>query len=288
MQMTHTLKALAAAVTMTFALGAQAAPINTDQIGNLGAGTGVGHLVLAMYDAGNARSAVFNTRITANGFNAQAANSFNVTIAAADRNSLNTFLGGVTNLAQFRWNVVAGVPVITDLDGLAGGPFWDSFGFQSTAAPGTAITTAGPTSGPNSVDPAIFEALSAVSVFFSAQNTLTGNPLATGNVGVTNGTTSPSAFLQSWRNNLNGAGGFNNTGMIGDSLGYFFYGGKGVDTGLGQVASTKYPGEWKLDYSAGAGTSLSYTVSAIPVPAAVWMLGSGIAGLIATRRRKAA
>ena len=37
-----------------------------------------------------------------------------------------------------------------------------------------------------------------------------------------------------------------------------------------------------------AGTSLSYTVSAIPVPAAVWMLGSGIAGLIATRRRKAA
>ena len=180
MQMTHTLKALAAAVTMTFALGAQAAPINTDQIGNLGAGTGVGHLVLAMYDAGNARSAVFNTQITANGFNAQAASSFNVNIAAADRNSLNTFLGGVTNLAQFRWNVVAGVPVITDLDGLAGGPFWDSFGFQSTAAPGTAITTA---NGPNSLDPFVFEALSAISVFFSAQNSLTGNPLASGNVG---------------------------------------------------------------------------------------------------------
>ena len=285
MQMTHTLKALATAVTMTFALGAQAAPINTDQIGNLGAGTGVGHLVLAMYDAGNARSAVFNTQITANGFNAQAASSFNVNIAAADRNSLNTFLGGVTNLAQFRWNLVAGVPVITDLNGEAGGPFWNSYGFQSTAAPGTAITTA---NGPNSADPGISAALSAVSVFFSAQNSLTGNPLAGGNVAVTNGTTTTSAFLQSWRNNLDGAGAFNNTGMLGNSLGYFFYGGLGVDPGLGQVASTKYPGEWKLDYSAAAGTSLSYTVSAIPVPGAVWMLGSGIAGLLATRRRKAA
>ena len=285
MQMTHTLKALAAAVTMTFALGAQAAPINTDQIGNLGAGTGVGNLVLAMYDAANARSAVFNTRITANGFNAQAANSFNVTIAAADLNNLNGFLGGVTNLAQFRWNIVAGVPVITDLNGEAGGPFWDSFGFQSTAAPGTAITTA---NGPNSVDPFVFEALSSIGVFFSAQNSLTGNPLATGNVGVTNGVTTTSAFLQSWRNNINGAGGFNNTGMLGESLGYFFYGGLGTDVGLGQVASTKYPGEWKLDYSVAAGTSLSYNVAPIPVPAAVWMLGSGIAGLIATRRRKAA
>jgi hypothetical protein len=282
MQMTHTIKALAAAVTMTFALGAQAAPINLDQIGNLGAGTGVGNLVLAMYDAGNARSAVFNTQITANGFNAQAGNSFNVNIAAADLNSLNGFLGGVTNLSQFRWNIVAGVNVIENLETE---PTWDSFGFQSTAAPGTAITTA---NGPNSVDPAIFGAHSAISVFFSAQNALTGNPLATGNVGITNGVTSTSAFLQSWRNNLDGAGAFNNTGMLGESLGYFFYGGLGTDPGLGQVASTKYAGEWKLDYSVAAGTTLSYNVAPIPVPAAVWMLGSGIAGLIATRRRKAA
>ena len=283
MQMTHTLKALAAAVTMTFALGAQAAPINLDQVGNFGGGSGAGTLVLAMYDAGNAKSAVFNTGLSATSFNAQAANSFNVAIAVADLASLHNFLGGVTNLSQFRWNIGAISNVLVGLDA-AGGPFWDSYGFQSTAAPDTAITTA---NGPDSADPAIAEALGAAATFFSAQNVLTGNPLATGNVGVTNGVTSTSAFLQSWRNNLNGAGSFNNTGMLGDSLGYFFYHGVGADPGLNQVASTKYPGEWTLNYSAAAGTSLSYDVAPIPVPAAVWMLGSGIAGLIAMRRRKA-
>ena len=285
MQMTHKLKALAAAVTLTFALGAQAAKINTDQFPNLGSGDGSGNLVLAMLDAASGKSAVFNTRLTVDNFNAQAAGSFNVSIAAADLNALNNFIGGVTDQTRFRWNLAAISNVITDLNGDAGGPFWDGFGFQTTAAVGTAITTA---TGPNSADQAIAGVLSSAEVFFSAQNSMTGNPLATGNVAVTNTQTVTSAFDFSWRTNLGGSiNSFNNTGLLGQSLDYFFYSGLGSD--VGQVQSNKYAGKWTLNFAPGAGTSLSYNVAPapIPVPAAVWMLGSGIAGLIATRRRKA-
>lgn len=90
MQMTHTLKALAAAVSMTLALSAQAAPISSDQINfgsNVGGGTGAGSLVLAMVDAANGKSLVFNTGLTVASFNAQSTTSFDVSIAAADRSS---------------------------------------------------------------------------------------------------------------------------------------------------------------------------------------------------------
>ncbi len=284
MQMTHTLKALAAAVSMTFALGAQAAPINTDNVGNgLGSGTGAGSLVLAMFDRGNNRSAVFNTGLSATSFNTQAANSFNVAIAGTDLTNLNTFLGGVTNLGGFQWNIVAISHAVTDPEGDLGGPFWDEYGFQTTVKPGTVF------SGPNTAHQGITVALGAAATWFSNQNSLPGNPLAAGNVAVTTNPASPSYFDQQYKTNIDGAGDFNNAGMLGESLPYFFHHGVGVNFNVvGQVASTKYPGEWKLDYSAGAGTSLSYNVAPIPVPAAVWMLGSGIAGLIATRRRKAA
>ena len=56
MQMTHTLKALVAAVSMTLALGAHAAQISSDQLNlgsNVGGGTGAGSLVLAMVDGAN-------------------------------------------------------------------------------------------------------------------------------------------------------------------------------------------------------------------------------------------
>ncbi len=283
MQMTHTLKALAAAVTMTFALGAQAAPISSDNFsGGLGTGNGAGSLVLAMFDSGNLKSLVFNTGLTANSFNAQAAGSFDVTIAAADLGALNTFLGGVTNQNAFRWNVLGltNIPVNTNT-----GTAYDSVGFLSTAAVGTAITAGPGGNGPNSLAPALRTAMGRANTFFNAQNSATGNPLATGNVVVTNGTAGAAAFNR-LGTNLGNSGSFNTSGLLCHSLDFFAYTCKGTATGLYQVKSTQYLGEWKLNFTAG-NTSLSYNVAPIPVPAAVWMLGSGIAGLIATRRRKA-
>ena len=282
MQMTTKLKAIAVAVGMTLGLGAQAAPISSDLFNlgdNVGGGSGAGSLVLAMADGANGRSLVFNTGLSAASFSAQAAGSFNVAIQAADLTKLNTFIGGVGDLTRFRWNIAA---IDNRQNDLGGELFWDPYGFQTTAAVGTVVSTA---NGPDSADPGITISLKKANVFFSAQNSVTGNPLATGNVALTNGTSSPSAFARDWGRNFGGSTQFNNTGLLGQSLDYYFYHGVGIDPGLNQVESDKFSGQWKLDFSGAAGTALSYTV--VPVPPALLMMGTGVVGLLAARRRKA-
>ena len=288
MQMTTKLNALAAAVGLALSIGVQAAPLNSDAFNfgaNVGGGSGAGSLVLAMFDGAGSRSAVFNTGLNAASFNAKSTTSFNVSIQNADLTKLNTFIGGVTDLTRFRWNLATLDNRLGDLAGANGGPFWDSYGFQSTAALGTVISTA---NGPDSADQGITGALTNINLYFSAQNTKTGNPLATSNVAVTAPDTGPSAFAGNWGNNLGGSTQINNLGKLDDSLSYFFFHGVGVEPGLGQVASSKYAGKWSLSFSANT-TKLSYTVpvSTIPVPPAVLLMGSAIAGLIATRGRKA-
>ena len=287
MQMTMKLNVLAAAVGLALSIGAQAAPLNSDEFNlgaNTGGGTGAGSLVLAMLDGTGSRSLVFNTGLSAASFNAKSTTSFNVSIQDADLTKLNTFIGAVTDLTRFRWNIATIDNRLGDLAGANGGPFWDSYGFQSTAAVGTVISIA---NGPDSADPGITGAMTNINLYFSAQNTKTGQPLATSNVAVTAPDTGPSAFAGNWGNNLGGSTQINNLGKLGDSLSYFFFHGIGADAGLFQVASSKYAGKWSLNFNANT-TSLSYTVpSAIPVPPAVLLMGSAIAGLIATRRRKA-
>ena len=289
MQMTTKLKAITVAVGMTLGLSAQAAQISSDlfKLGsNVGGGSGAGSLVLAMVDAANGKSLVFNTGLSAASFSAQAAASFNVAIQAADRTKLNTFIGGVGDLTRFRWNIAAIDNRVSDVNSQAGGPFWDSYGFQTTAAVGTAITTS---NGPNSADQGITGALLNANVFFNAQNSATGNPLASGNVVVTNGTSSPSSFAGNWGNNIANSGTFNNTGLLGNALDYFFFHGIGIDPGLNQVESDKFSGQWKLDFSGPAGTTLAYNVAPapVPVPPALLLMGSGVVGLLTIRRRKA-
>ena len=289
MQMTTKLKAITVAVGMTLGLSAQAAQISSDlfKLGsNVGGGSGAGSLVLAMVDAANGKSLVFNTGLSAASFSAQAAASFNVAIQAADLTKLNTFIGGVGDLTRFRWNIAAIDNRVSDINGEAGGPFWDSYGFQTTAAVGTAITTS---NAPDSADPGITNALVKANVFFNAQNSATGNPLASGNVVVTNGTSSPSSFAGNWGNNIANSGTFNNTGLLGNALDYFFFHGIGNDPGLNQVESDKFSGQWKLDFSGPAGTTLAYNVAPapVPVPPALLLMGSGVVGLLTVRRRKA-
>ena len=287
MQMTTKLNVIAAAVGLALSVGAQAAQIKTDAFNagaNVGGGTGAGNLVLAMFDSTGTRSAVFNTGLTAKTFNAASAASFNVTIASADLTKLNNFIAA-SPAAGFRWNIVALDNRLIDLPGDNGGPFWDPYGFQSTAAVGTVISKA---NGPNSADQGITGALTNIDSYFSAQNTKTGNPLGNSNVAVTAPDQGPSKFVGNWGANLGGSTQINNLGKLGNSLAYYFFHGVGADSGLGQVASNKYAGNWKLDFKAGK-TSLAYTVpvSTIPVPPAALLMGSAIAGLIASRRRQA-
>lgn len=61
-------------------------------------------------------------------------------------------------------------------------------------------------------------------------------------------------------------------------------GGTGAISGNGFDTT---PTEWTLSANAAGGT-YSMTVTAVPVPAAVWLFGSGLIGLIAVARRKTA
>ncbi len=54
------------------------------------------------------------------------------------------------------------------------------------------------------------------------------------------------------------------------------------------MGSDKYAGNWTLNFDAN-GTSLAYSVpAAVPVPPALLLMGSAVAGLGALRRRKSA
>lgn len=72
-----------------------------------------------------------------------------------------------------------------------------------------------------------------------------------------------------------------------DTLEMYYYaqnGGRGQ--GDAEALSTKYAGVWSFDASSG---TLTYTVAAVPVPAALWLLLSGLGGLgVVSRRRVAA
>jgi hypothetical protein len=46
-----------------------------------------------------------------------------------------------------------------------------------------------------------------------------------------------------------------------------------------------FDGKWNLSIAGGVG-SLNYTVSSVPVPAAVWMFGAGLMGMLRLNRRK--
>ena len=84
----------------------------------------------------------------------------------------------------------------------------------------------------------------------------------------------------------NGLSGFNFSGTVGSALDFFNLvpGSKRGTVALTQYGNTQGAGFWFLSSSG----DLTYNVSAVPLPAAVWLLVSGLAGLGAIGRRRAA
>ncbi|MHB1140506.1 MAG: VPLPA-CTERM sorting domain-containing protein [Sulfuricaulis sp.] len=90
--------------------------------------------------------------------------------------------------------------------------------------------------------------------------------------------------------NWGGASSFNAVGGVGQSMEFFFLAGNGT-LGNTNVTSARYGNtEGFSTWTLNADSSFAYmapgAVSAVPVPAAVWLFASGLLGLVGVSRRK--
>ena len=278
------LKTLVAAMAMvaggTFMGGAQAALISTDNGIVSGGGTGAGNLFLSVIDTVNRRSFLLNTNITANQFRANPNASQLISNAA-----LSQFLvdagPGVNNIDSVRWNLAA----ISNTR--PGGLDVTNFGILSTATPGSLVDPTTVPPGNIALDNSITNATGYLTAAnrFDAAGTPLGADLATqdyvivpdGNTAYHNG--------GAWAGTWGGTTTFTNEAAIGTAQDFWFIHTDPNETDFTSLVDLQ-PGTWKLDFVAG-NAALTYTAtSAVPIPAAVWLLGSGLIGLIGVARRR--
>jgi hypothetical protein len=258
------LKTLAAVVAMTVA-GAANAAIYTDSFngGNgITTGTGDGELFLSILDPSVNQSLVLDLNLTVNNFrnnNASLINTFSVTDA-----TLAGFIAASPDQSLMRWN----------LGGLSNMGLGPDLGFVTTHGNAGATIDAGekPNDG------------TGLSIGM-------GNLEAYANLNPTTavvGSGTPGGHLGSyWGGTFGGAMFFNNqhTGFSSGELMSFIFADE-ANTLDGPTSIQAFANaEWMVDPTLG---KVSYVgqVSAVPVPAAVWLFGSGLLGLAGVSRRR--
>jgi hypothetical protein len=240
------LKAAAALVVLAAAGTAQATPIAPEG------------LFLSLRDSTNLTSLVVNLNLTTTTF--RGAPTATYTLSGDGLADLTAYLTGA-NLGSVRWNVA----------GASNGAFGSSlYGGLSTSSTNPAAT---------------FQDWGIDVV----QNTNNQFGLFRGvtNAGLTSS--------EGWTTTGNGAyftvsqGGtsfVNALGTIGQSLGFYSFFANPDDEFSG--LSTAFAGNWTLSFLNGVAglTYVSAVTPPVPVPAAVWLLASGVAGLFGVSRRR--
>jgi len=277
-----TLTALTAAMAM--AAGAAHASIigpGTD-VNN----TGGSEVVLSIYDPNTLTSYSKDLGITFNGFNGAGSYSYNLT---GDTNFMAAFASGLNN--GMLWSLNAADTVVN--------------GASVPQAGARILTTVGGLAPAAGVNSNIIDAGNKFTNYWTSINTAGTNPTLTDGSNYVVGT-DPSNFWSVLKNNWGNSTPFDSTGAVGGSM-YFmlasetcvqggapffavacsstdpsvyqFYGSGGLTAGTGNGI-----GQWTMSQSG----VLSYSagVSAVPVPAAAWLFGSGLLGLVGVARRR--
>lgn len=294
--MNHKLKTLAVALTLAACAGQANATLdsidggltgnsgytgsNTNNIGGYGS-----ELFLSVYDPALNKSYIRDLGINMNNFLFNGSTAATAgTVAFAPNTPVNIGSGNVTSSG---YNLTFGQdPLLSSWMGstLSSNAIWmvgagDSSGFQPRY-----ITTVG-SGNPTLVANPSLNLFSNVDGYLYGNNQLTTNG---SNMGVNlNGSAAAtpadgvavyftSGISSDWATSETS---FLSTGKVGQSLGFYdLTGNAGVN-----VTATKYAGAtWTL---ASNGT-LGYSVSQVPVPAAIWLFGSGLLGLVGISRRK--
>jgi len=260
--MKFTLKTAGAAVALALAAsGAHAALVQP----NTGTGSDI---VINIWD-NDSGTAGFTQDTGLNVGSWNPANSFSITLntagslAAFNQNSTGTF-----------WNVVAAK---------GNGTTGTNIYYTSTQTNGP---TAGDTGG--SIQTAVGNAVTD----YSGLSTHSGNTFGASSTGKT--TSVASDAPAGWAGQLSQGGGVLNdpTDQFADSTGSSTSSSMFFESLNASSASTSvYNGYWTLSFNGTGGSAtsatLTWTPTAVPLPAAVWLFGSGVLGLAGIGRRRA-
>lgn len=261
-------KALAAALPLLAAVQANAA-INDDGGASLGSGSGAGELFLSVIDRGGSspESYVRDLGIATGAFLANPT-SFLSTTFAADSNLQSLLSNQQTNGGTLHWNIAGESNRVSPFD----------VGALTTAP--TQLTTSNTPQGQFGLAPAFTK----LADYTKAVNQA-ADPSNMTNYAANNSVLVASSNTGAYYDGVNWGAKWldptNTEGATGQSLGFYFVGVNPNDrTGSSTLVDT-FSGQWTL---ASNGT-LSY-VAPVPLPPAVWLLGSALVGLVGVGRRR--
>jgi hypothetical protein len=260
----HTLKKLAAAVTIVMAAGGAQAAI-TDGL------TQSGELFFNVWDETAQQSygldlGITTTELLANPNQTLTFNLF------SDAN-YGSFLSPQSPLV---FNIAGFDAVLNDISDV---PFYGDM-LTSNAAVASMVAGAGWST-------AQLDGLnSRFSVHLGALNSVESNPTANG-AGNGSGVAGPGngdAYYgaNTWMNNFGGGIPFTNSAGVDTALSFWHLG----TTDGADVVTTQFDNVWTL--SSNGVLTYAPSVSQVPVPAAVWLFGTGLMGLVGVARRKTA